>query len=45
MSETAYEVEEEDGAVTVCVNISGASLARVVTVTVSTEDITAIGKV
>ena len=43
VSQTAYEVEEEDGAVTVCVDISGAYLARAVTVTVSTQDMTAIG--
>ena len=43
VSQTAYEVEEEDGAVTVCVDISGAYLARAVTITVSTQDITAIG--
>ena len=38
VSQTSYEVEEEVGSVTVCVNISGAALAREVTVTVSTED-------
>ena len=43
MSQTAYEVEEEDGAVTVCVDISGATLARAVIVTVSTEGMSAIG--
>ena len=45
VSETSYEVEEGAGAVaTLCVDISGASLARVVTVLVSTSDNSATGK-
>ena len=37
-------VLEEQGFAIACVTISGASLARVVAVTVSTEDLSAIGK-
>lgn len=43
VSQTAYVAQEEAGSVTVCITVSGATLARPVVVTVSTEDITAIG--
>lgn len=43
MSEVSYEVREGEGPATVCVNISRAPLERPVIVTVSTEDISALG--
>ena len=43
VSQTTYETDEEEEYVTVCVNISGADLARDITVSVSTQDITATG--
>lgn len=43
MDQTIYEVREENGIVGVCVTLSGRILDRPVTVTVSTEDITATG--
>ena len=44
VSRETYEVQEEEGSVRTCVTIFGGILDRAVTITVSTEDVTAIGR-
>jgi len=39
-AQSAFTVAEADGSVSVCINISGAVLARMVTALLSTQDIT-----
>ena len=44
LSQELYEVDEEDGNATVCAVLMEGELERIITVYLSTEDITAIGK-
>ena len=45
LSELAYEVDEEDGNATICAVLVDGELERVIAVYLSTEDITATGKI
>ena len=44
LAQTLYEVDEEDGNATVCAELIGGVLEREITVYLSTEDYTAVGK-
>ena len=44
VSQPSYEVREEEGSVTVCVELSGGTLDRPVFLNVFTEQLTALGR-